>query len=34
VQINCLFYVLLAFFETPWWWSRVRPKHDDDYQYV
>jgi len=23
-QMNSLFYVLLVFFKTPWWWSWVR----------
>jgi len=30
MQINSLFHILLVLLDTPWWWSRVRPKHVGD----
>jgi len=29
-DINSLLYILLVFFETPWWWLREQPKHVRD----
>jgi hypothetical protein len=34
VQISNVLYKILVSFDTPWWWSRVRPKHADGYHYV
>ena len=33
-QMNSLLYILLVFFETHLWWSRLRPKHVAGYQCV